>query len=235
VSENLRHLSYEFRGQSEQLLACGDPLASRRIIIIPPLFDEMNRMRRVIVSAMRDLAARNIASFLPDLPGCNESSALLRDQDMAGWRESIAAASQQCGATHVAAFRGGCLLDDAVPYVPKWRLSPVKGASLLKTLLRARIASSKESGASETSESLIIKGQETGVELAGNWFSPNMFSSLQNAEVAPNDLAYEAILGDGEANVRGGALWLRAEPQDDPAMAASIALCVDQWSASCAK
>ena len=53
--------TYNFAGHEEHVL-CFAAGSSRRILIIPPLFDEMNRCRRMLVQAMRELAAANGAS-----------------------------------------------------------------------------------------------------------------------------------------------------------------------------
>ncbi len=108
----MRHSGYVFARAEEYCLMAGDANASRRILIVPPLFDEMNRMRRVLVSAMRELADLGVCSILPDLPGCNESMARLVDQDLDKWRGAIAAVAEQLGATHIASIRGGVLIDN---------------------------------------------------------------------------------------------------------------------------
>ena len=231
MSVRPRHLTYDIVGGQEQCLAFGPVDATRNILIIPPLFDEMNRMRRVLVSAMRDLAGRELATMLPDLPGCNESLAALAEQDLDGWRSAIAVAAEQYGATHIASLRGGCLIDDGADALPVWRLSPVKGASLLKTVIRTRIAGDKEAGLATSADELIAAGRSAPIELAGNMISPAMLASLETAEPAPLERLTLASLG--EDGVSGSALWLRAEPQDDSQMAASIADNLDRWSASC--
>ncbi len=236
----MHHSGYIFAGAEEYCLIAGDANASRRILIVPPLFDEMNRMRRVLVSVMRELADLGVCSILPDLPGCNESLALLVDQDLDKWRGAVAAAAEQLGATHIASIRGGALIDnsliDNIPAgLPIWRLAPVKGGSLLKAMLRTRIAGDKETGISSNMESLIEQGCREPIELAGNMIGPDMLSSMQYAEAGPVAKLTVAALGEGADEVSGSALWLRAEPQDDPAMAASIAKQLYQWSASCGR
>ena len=84
----------------------------RQILIVPPLFDEMNRVRRVLASAMRSLTERGVGSALIDLPGCNESLVRLEEQDLAIWRAAVLACAEQLGATHIASLRGGALIDD---------------------------------------------------------------------------------------------------------------------------
>ena len=84
--------TYHFAGHDEHVLCFGAEY-SRQILIIPPLFDEMNRCRRMLVQAMRGLAERNVGSLLIDLPGCNESLAALEQQSLTTWREAVSAAA----------------------------------------------------------------------------------------------------------------------------------------------
>ena len=223
------HLQYEFGGVREHCLSFGDAGASRSILIIPPLFDEMNRVRRMLVETMRLLATGGVHSLLIDLPGCNESGADLAAQTMESWQQSVAAAAKQLGATHTASIRGGALIDH-VPALPNWRLAPVKGSSLLKTMLRTRIAAEKEGGNSVTVDQLMTAAQSSPLELSGNVLDIAMLESLDSAEPAPAASLREVALAD----IAGTALWLRAEPQDSPTMSAAIAADLDQWSASCA-
>jgi hypothetical protein len=219
---------YHHQGQDEYCLCFGLDHA-RRILIIPPLFDEMNRVRRMLVEAMRLLEARGVGSILIDLPGCNESLAALEAQDLSRWHDAVAACAQQLGATHSAALRGGALLDDAVA-LPRWRLAPAKGASLLKILLRTRIAGEKEAGRMLSEADLLARAENGPIELAGNVLGPNMVAQLQTAVAEPAVGITERRLGE---DIGGTPLWLRAEPQDDAAMSANIATDLDRWSASC--
>lgn len=220
----LRHLSYDFDGRGEQLLTAGD--GPPGVLIVPPLFDEMNRMRRTLVLAMRALAGRGIASALMDLPGANESLAPLEEQSLASWRAAVGAAAAQAGRQAapicIASVRGGCLIDDGAEAAHRWRLSPAKGSSLLKTLLRTRIAGEREDGRTVTAAQLMAEARLDPIELAGNRLGPDMVAQLDGA--LPADLpAREAKPGTGEGCIAGSALWLRAEPGEDAAMADAIA------------
>ncbi len=229
----MQHLHYLYSGSQEYTIGFGPVDTARSLLIIPPLFDEMNRMRRVLVSAMRDLALRGVASVMPDLPGCNESLSPLVDQDLECWRGAIVAAAQAFGATHIVSVRGGSLIDDGPGTLPHWRLAPVNGGSLLKTMLRTRMAGDKEAGIASSMDSLLEKGRREPTELAGNIISPAMLASLEAGEPAElNELTIATLGSDGDS-INGSALWLRAEPQDDAAMAASLAEHLDRWSASC--
>lgn len=222
------HLTYSFEGLDEQLLGFDGAGDERCILIIPPLFDEMNRVRRMLVQTMRELTGRGISSVLPDLPGTNESRASLLKQDLVTWRTAVSAAAAKIGATHIASLRGGALIDDGVS-VPHWRLAPVKGSTLLKAMLRTRIAGDKEAGIVSTSEQLMASAQHKPLELAGNIIGAAMLASLEKAEPVIIGAVREVALSE----VDGSALWLRAEPQDDPAMSAAIAADLDRWSALC--
>lgn len=226
MSSAPRHLSYCFEGLEEACLSFGKTDAARQIMIVPPLFDEMNRVRAMLVGAMRVLAERGVTTLLPDLPGCNESLAPIAEQSIESWKHAIAAAADQLAATHVASIRGGTLVVGDIA-LPQWQLAPVKGASLLKTMLRTRLASDKEAGISSSMESLMADAQDGPLYLSGTRLGAEMLAGLDNA--VPDDAAFEAALGD----LAGKPLWLRAEPQEDAEMSTALAAELDRWSASC--
>jgi hypothetical protein len=233
VSALLHHLTYDLGGKKEHVLGFGAPDAPRKILIIPPLFDEMNRVRQMLIVVMRDLAALGVTTILPDLPGTNESLALMPEQDLDSWRTAMVLAAEQLKATHIAAIRGGVLIDDGLPDLPHWRLAPVKGASLIKMMMRARIASDKEAGITTTTDDLLAEALASRVELSGNVLNLKMVEQLMAAEPASLHDVRTITLGDDPDMIQGSALWLRAEPQDDATMSAAIAVDLDRWSASC--
>lgn len=229
MSPRPEYRTYHFAGHDEHVRRFGAG-SSRQILIIPPLFDEMNRCRRMLVQAMRGLAERGVGSMLIDLPGCNESPSALEEQSLSTWREVVTAAASQLGATHIASLRGGALIDDRVADLPHWRLAPAKGSSLLKTMIRTRIAGDKEAGKSTNEAGLMDAAKTAPIELAGNLLGPAMVAELANAE--PAEVTQLTVRALGQ-DIAGSTLWLRAEPQDDPAMSAAIAADLDQWSATC--
>ena len=108
------------------------------IVLLPPLFEEANRLRRTLAEIMRGLAARGLASALPDLPGQNESLMPTEAATLGMWRAALAAFGKDHDRPLLsAAFRGGCLIDDALPARAWWRCAPVAGAPLLRTMRRA--------------------------------------------------------------------------------------------------
>lgn len=189
--------------------------AAQRLLIIPALFDEGHRMRRLCVDVMRRLGGSGINCILPDLPGTNESKADLGTLALADWLAAASAAASHFDATHVLSIRGGGLVVPAD--LPGWRYGPIKGASLLRTLIRARVLSSREAGREENGEGLLIEAQEHGIELAGYRLSAAMVQQLRAAQ--PN-----AELAEIEQDLLGGSpLWLRAEPDADAAQADALA------------
>lgn len=223
------YLTYRHDGQDEHAL-CFAATAARRILIVPPIFDEMNRVRRMLVQSMRHVGERGVGTFLIDLPGCNESIAPLQVQSLSTWRNAVAAAAAAFGVTHVAALRGGALVDHGIPDLPHWRLAPAKGGGLLKTMIRTRIAGDREAGRTISAADLITAAQTAPIELAGNWLGTEMVTQLDEAEAVNLPDCMVRTLG---SDIGGTPLWLRAEPQDDGAMSVAIADDLVGWSGRC--
>lgn len=195
---------------------------AKRLLIVPALFDEANRLRRLTVEVLRRLDGAGIDTCLPDLPGCNESLQEHSKVSLEDWASAMVAAARHFRASHVLAIRGGALV---VPQsLPGWRYAPVNGATILRQMLRMRILASREAGREETQGSLIEQGMADGLELAGYRFSPAMVAGLQSA--TPPEETEQSIIG--QDMLGGSPLWLRAEPDEDreqaDALAAVIAL-----------
>lgn len=189
---------------------------SLRLLILPALFDEANRMRKFTVDSMRVLGTGGIDTFLPDLPGCNESRAPLQAQTLASWQQAAALAAQSSGATHVLTIRGGALL--APTSLPHIAYAPVTGARMLKPMLRARTIQAREAGREESLARLEETGREDGLDLSGWHLGAEMFRQMQDAVPAPaNCVTVE------QAELGSAGLWLRAEPGADAAQSATLA------------
>ena len=197
-----------------------DQSRAHRILIAPALFDEGHKLRRFTVEVMRRLDGAGIDCFLPDLPGLNESEqdlALIEPED---WRMALEAAARQFEVTHVLALRGGGLvLPDKLR---GWHYAPVKGASLLKTMLRARILAAREAGREELLATLTEQGLALGIVLAGYSLSGEMLRQM--GELTPGK--QPGITAIEHELLGGGALWLRAEPAEDSAQADALAAIV---------
>lgn len=184
------------------------------ILFVPPLFEEMNRVRAFIATTMRRLAEAGHACLLPDLPGTGESEQPLSAVRWEAWRESIADLGRDSIAT--VAMRGGCLLDDAAGK-PAWRLAPVDGASLVRDLERS--------------------GMVGGGGSAGYDPHPELIEPLKNARPAacPNQRVVRLASDRGEADLKldGPTLWRRSEPQNSYELSELIASDIKGWMQEC--
>lgn len=190
---------------------------SKRLLIVPPLFDEMNKMRRLLVGMMRRLDAAGIDSMLIDLPGCNESLAELASQNGHCWQHAANAAAEQLGANYVLGVRGGAMF---VPeHLPGWLYAPVAGPNTLNRLARSRTIAAREAGREESVKHLLDQGAREGIDLAGFRLGPQMITDL-----AQRKLPVRTGLDKIEQDAIGGAgMWLRAEPGDAPDQAEALA------------
>ncbi|WP_373487455.1 hypothetical protein [Blastomonas sp.] len=234
MSDSQRSVSYRFDGRAELCLRFG-PVDAPAVLFVLPLFDEANRLRHLVVEAARMLARHGIASLIPDLPGGNESLAPPDSASISLWQAALITCAQQLGpVSHIASMRGGCLIDDALGDVPRWRLAPVKGAQLLRAMLRTKIAADRETGVTSTTDALMETAHSRGIELAGNRLSATMVRELNNAEPAAQAgvrlVRFADDPLDADGRIVGAPMWLRAEPGHDPQMARAMADDIAAWS-----
>lgn len=189
----------------------------KRLLILPALFDEANKLRRQTVEVMHRLNLSEIDCFLPDLPACNDSLQPLDLQTLDGWRKAAAAAAKHFDATHLLTIRSGALL--APEGLPGWRYAPHGGKQLLRSMLRARTIAAREAGREETLAELEELGRSHGVELAGWPLGAELFAALSDATISTSQFLTDIT----QENVGGSGLWLRAEPDEDPEQADVIA------------
>lgn len=203
-------------GQSEEYALAIDRSRPRRLLIVPPLFDEANRMRRMLIDTMHLLDQGGVDSFLPDLPGCNESLQSFEAQSLHGWRSAMHLAARHFAASDVLAVRGGALVFPEA--LPGWALEPAKGAAILRQMIRARVIASREAGNHEDSAGLLEVGRTEGLELAGWHCGASLIAGLENAlpQIEGHVLIAQSQLG-------GGGLWLRAEPAAAPEQSEALA------------
>lgn len=204
-------------GIVEEYALCFDEGRQHRLLVVPALFDEFNRMRRLTVEVMRRLDASGIDCVLPDFPGTNESLQPLEIQSTEDWSDAMSTAARHFSATHVLGIRGGCLFTP--PALPGWHYAPAKGANLLRQMLRARMLAGREVGREETREALMERALIEGIELTGHRLGAEMIARLEALEPA----AREDISRIEQETVGGSGLWLRAEPGDSASQADALA------------
>jgi alpha-beta hydrolase superfamily lysophospholipase len=204
----------------EWLMRIGEE-AAPAILIVPPLFEEMNRTRALIAATMRRLAGEGFGCWLPDLGGTGESERDLADMTWDEWRHDVTSAcayvTEKAGKPLVVSLRGGALLDDAAQARGWWRFAPAEGLALQRDMVRAGLA---------------------GVEWAGYAPSDALKAALSGAtpaEVAPlRTVRLETDAQAADAKFDGPALWRRSEPGTSDSLAEALAADIAIWSRSCA-
>ena len=207
----------------------GNPIMSHgpetgpQLLIVPPLFEELNRTRKLLSDIMRRLAEGGIGSHLPDLPGTGESEHPLELFEWTDWRHAVGNVADQCNATAIFSFRGGCLLDEVVREKPIFRFSPVDGKRLIRDLIRSRSITDAEFD-SDAQKAVF----ETGpTNLGGYPVRPELARAVRDAAPATIDdittIRLETEYGDADWKVSGPALWRRAEPSGAPELTDGLA------------
>lgn len=204
-------------GTAEETALVFDKAREHRLLVLPAMFDEANKLRRQTVEVMHRLDLSGIDSFLPDLPGCNDSTQPLDKQTLADWQFAAEAAQLHFKATHCLTIRSGALL--APPDLPGWRYAPTGGRSIIRSMIRARTIAAKEAGRDESSAQIDAMGRSLGVELAGWPLGSEMFTTLADSAAPEAPSLVDIAQGD----VGGAGLWLRAEPDEDPEQADALA------------
>jgi hypothetical protein len=195
----------------EPLLHYG-PATGPQLLVLQPLFEEMNRCRALVAALCRGLATRGVGCWMPDLPGCGESVRGLEAVRWSDWTDAVGATCSWIAAESGAppagsvALRGGALLDTGA--ARRWRLSPVSGASLLTDLRRSGLLAS---GA-----------YPLGAALA---------EPLNRAQ--PEGAARTVRLSGDErpcdARIDGPAIWRRPEPESAAALADTLVEDITTW------
>jgi alpha-beta hydrolase superfamily lysophospholipase len=215
--------SYDPPGGPEAMLRLGPPDGPVAVVALP-LFEEANRTRTFAVTIMRALADRGIASVLPDLPGTGDSLVATEDATLEAWRTAFASAAETTGAITSVAIRGGALVDSSAALTGRWHLAPQTGTALMRELDRVRQAGGGY-------------GDESVIEIAGNRLSRHLLGELGPATVSDGRTRVVRLDNDAQAAARkvpGAPLWRRAEPGNDPALAAVLADDIAEWVRACA-
>lgn len=216
-----RFLPYRWRGGEEWMLVRG-PEDGPQVVLLSPLFEEMNFTRALLAEVGRALAGRGVASWLPDLPGTGDSLAPLAGIGWDDWLEAASAigdavAARTGGNPLCCAFRGGALLDAAIGARARWRYAAADGASLLRHLRRTQRIAEGDGDSSSKDQAVTA--------LAGYHLSASMQAGLASARPAGD--AREVV---AEA---GHALWHRAEPARDDQLAEQLSADICDWAAAC--
>jgi pimeloyl-ACP methyl ester carboxylesterase len=211
------------------MLRCGEDAATQ-IVIIQPLFDEANRLRKTLVDVMRGLHARGFGVALPDLPGVGESTAALHDRSFDDWRNAlralVAAIRSSQHALIIASFRGGSLIDTSVDSDGIWRLAQDTGARFLRDMsrtVRARDSSVADAEIYDRAGYRLPLGFIADLEQA----VPQPVNKLRTVRLQQDP-------NDADARIAGVPLWRRSEPGEDAVLTQSIIDDLSFWATQCA-
>ncbi len=192
------------------------PQSDIQVYFIEPFFEERNFLRRTLLELARALAQQGIGSFIPDLPGTGESELTLSDIYLSDWREAVTDTTQWLSDAagqppHIAALRGGALIDDAAVGASWWRFAPATGIDILRPMRRASLMTGEDA------------------TLAGYAIPTQMLAEIEQA--SPN--AVDGPLHECRAQSAGAPLWRRAEPGEDRDLVTALAGDLVQWVRSC--
>lgn len=215
--------TYDSGSGVEHVLIVGAQLPVR-VLILPALFDEANRLRRATVELTRRLLAADVGTILPDLPGTGESQTGIARICWADWQQAVwnLSALLPPWPRLTVSLRGGALLDHYLEpgaRASAWRFCPDTGARLLRDLTRTQAFGD-----------VVEPGYPLG---------PRLRDPLAAAvPVEDDDVRTVRLTGDpapADLYVDGARLWRQAEPGEDAALVDHLAADIAEWAHACAR
>lgn len=197
------------------------------LLILQPLFEEANRVRRTLVSMCRYLDGAGLGVAIPDLPGMGENplpaSHISLAQILDGTTLLADALTKEGKSLFTVGFRAGCLFDSIAPSKAAWRFAPEPGDRLVRTMMRTEIP--------EESNDHIVFAQ-------GQKVSRALLAELSVTEMPPlpklRTLRLVTDKAAADRHVNASPLWRHAEPGEDPGLAKLLADDLIDWVQTCA-
>lgn len=225
---------YDWPGGRETVIRFG-PADRPLVILLLPLFDEYNRTRTFAVGLSHLLASRRLAVAIPDLPGQGESTVPTEHATLEAWRQAIDAlvdAEALRRPVHLATMRGSALLDDVTGVESVWRFAPVPGRAVLNDLRRAEAINGRKdwSAFGIDSAPAVLVGNEIGWPL---YAALEAHGALSSPRRRCRTIRLDSDPAVADLKLAGTPLWRRAEPGDDPALAALLADDLVAWIDRC--
>lgn len=195
-------------------------------LILQPLFEEANRMRRTLALMARALDRRGIGIVLPDLPGMGEhplSGVRVRASDIeTAMATLIDALSLDKRPILVAGFRAGCLFDAIPGTAAHWRFAPEPGHRLVRTLMRT------EAPEESSPTHAFVNGQ-----LVSRAFLDDLSQRPLPDPARLRTLRLSTDKAEADRHVEASPLWRHAEPGEDPVLAELLAEDLLMWATTC--
>jgi len=203
-------------------------LADQRfiVLILQPLFEEANRMRRTLALMARTLDHNAVGVVMPDLPGMGEHPVGAGQLDISVIEASLKSLTDALATDGrpvlVASFRAGCLFDTLPGAAANWRFAPEPGDRLVRTLMRT-----------ETPE----ESSDTHAFVNGQSVSRTLLNDMARLPLPTpqrlRTLRLSTDRAEADRHVEASPLWRHAEPGEDPALAALLAEDIRNWAETC--
>ncbi len=196
------------------------------VLILQPLFEEANRMRRTLALMARALDRNAVGVVMPDLPGMGEHPVGADKLEIsvieASLKSLIDALATDGRPVLVAGFRAACLFDTLPGAAANWRFAPEPGDRLVRTLMRTVMPEDS------SDMQAFVNGQ-----LVSRAFLDDMASLLQPHPAKLRTLRLSTDRAEADRHVEASPLWRHAEPGEDPALAALLAEDIRTWVETC--
>jgi exosortase A-associated hydrolase 2 len=170
--------------------------ARRRVLVVPPFAEEMNKSRRMVACVADGLSRAGIATVIPDLYGTGDSAGDFEEADWEGWMDDLGSVIEwiggPAGGTDVLAIRLGAALADSA--VRRGLLQGVRtsvfwqptfdGTATLRQFLRLRLAAAMMGdGPRETLKDLLARiAAGESISVAGYRLSARLAGQLQKVD-----------------------------------------------------
>ena len=172
--------------------------SGRCVLLVPPFAEEMNKSRALFSDVAQALAARGVATLLPDLYGTGDSEGEFRDANAAVWRTDLErciawSAEQGWPVTSMLAVRLGSILGAAAARSAGLNLratvlwQPVlDGKRFLGQFMRLRVAASMMSDTGKETAEQLRAAMSSGsfVEIAGYEIGATLADQLEQLNLA---------------------------------------------------
>lgn len=196
------------------------------VLILQPIFEEANRMRRTLALMARTLDRNGAGVVIPDLPGMGEhpvGAGVVRIPDIEAALSTLSEALANDGPPILlAGFRAACLFDVVPTSAANWRFAPETGDRLVRSLMRT------ETPEESCETRLFVNGQ-----LVSRSFLDDLSRRTLTDPVRLRTLRLSTDRAQADRHVEASPLWRHAEPGEDPALADLLAADILDWALTC--